>query len=428
MTSLLIITLASPWIIVPIIALWRVRHSRSLDEDSADTHADAPSVSVVIPARNEERSIERCVRSVLASSYPRLDVIAVNDHSLDGTGTILRAIATQDARLRIVEPPPLPDDWFGKQWACHSGAVASTGEIIAFFDADTWQTADLIPRAVNAMRSRRADLLTVAGSQEFGSFWERLVQPQVFHIMLVRYGGTEIINNSRRATDKIANGQCIFVTRSEYEAVGGHGVVRHRVAEDLALAQVYFTTGRRAFVVLGLEQLCTRMYTSLRELIDGWGKNLFAGGRDTAPFGAAGRLAYPLMLLIPSLSGLVPPLLLAFALAGVFGSEVLLWSAIVTGANLIWWIIVYAFLGLSPLYALLHPLGAAMLLYISARSIVRGKRVSWKQRDYIVRILLAAVVSLMPHAAADHGVAHGHSGGVPTGLTRSIVDGHTRTE
>ena len=362
----------------------RARRSRSLDEDSALATADAPLVSLVIPARNEARSIERCVRSALAAHYPRIEVIAVDDHSTDDTGRILRTLAAEDARLRVIVPPPLPAGWFGKQWACSAGAAASSGEIIGFFDADTWQAADLVPRVVNAMRSRSADLLTVAGTQELGSFWERLVQPQVFCIMLVRYGGTEIVNASRRASEKIANGQCIFVTRAEYDALGGHGAVRDTVAEDLALAQLYFTSGKRSYVVLGLQQLSTRMYTSLRELVEGWGKNLFAGGRESVPFGAFGRMIYPFLLVLPALSGLLPPVILALAVVGLLGSGWLLWSALVTGANLLWWIVVYAFLGLSPVYALLHPLGAAMLLYISLRSILRGRRVRWKERDYVV--------------------------------------------
>jgi hypothetical protein len=382
--SLLIIALASPWIIVPVVTVLRAKRSRSLDEDPVDVRADAPLVSIVVPARNEERSVERCVRSALAARYPRLEVVAVDDHSTDETGAILRGIAKEDARLRVVVPPPLPAGWFGKQWACAAGAAATSGEIIGFLDADTWQAPDLVPRVVNAMHARRADLLTVAGSQELGSFWERLVQPQVFYVLLVRYGGTEIVNESRHATEKIANGQCIFVTRHEYNALGGHGAVRDKVAEDLALAQLYFTSGRRAFVVLGQEQLSTRMYTTLREVVDGWGKSLFASGRDTAPFGAWGRRLYPIMLLVPSLAVLVPPTLLALSLAGLFGKGVLLWSAIVTGANLLWWTVLGALFGISPMYALLHPLGAAVLLFISVRSIVRGRRVRWKERDYVV--------------------------------------------
>ena len=149
------------------------------------------------------------------------------------------------------------------------------------------------------------------------------------------------------------------------------------------MAQLYFTAGRRSFLVLGMTQLSTRMYTSLRELVEGWGKNLYAGGRDSAPLGSFGRSIYPLLLVAPALGGLAPPMLLALSIGGVLGHGVLVWSAIVTSANLIWWLTVYALLRLSPVYALLHPIGSAMLLYIALRSIVRGNRVQWKERNYI---------------------------------------------
>ena len=382
-SSLLAIALGAPWVITPIVTMIRARHSRSLDDESASAPAAAPLVSIVVPARNEAQNIERCIRSALAAEYPRLEVIAVNDHSTDETGAILRRLAAEDTRLRVVVPPPLPPGWFGKQWACTVGAEASSGDVIAFFDADTRQAPDLIVRAVNGMRTRGADLLTVAGSQELGSFWERMIQPQIFSIMLARYGGTESVNESRRASEKIANGQCIFVKRQAYLETGGHGAVRGKVAEDLAMAQLYFTMGRRSFLVLGLTQLSTRMYTSLREIAEGWGKNIYAGGRESAPFGAFGRLIYPILLVAPALSGLVPPILLALSLAGLVGHGVFIWAAIAGGANLIWWLVVYALLGLSPVYALLHPLGSAALLYIALASIVRGKRVRWKERDYL---------------------------------------------
>ena len=383
MSNLLAVVLASPWVVLPLATILRARHSRSLDDESASAPAGAPTVSVVIPARNEAHNIERCVRSALAAQYPRLEVIAVDDHSTDATGAILARLATEDSRLRVVTPAPLPGDWFGKQWACTAGANAGDSDLIAFFDADTVQTPDLIPRAVNAMRSRDAELLTVAGMQELGSFWERVLQPQVFSVMLMRYGGTETVNASRNASDKIANGQCIFVRRSAYVETGGHGAVRGKVAEDLAMAQHYFRSGRRAFLVLGLNQLSTRMYTSLRELIAGWGKNLYAGGRDSVPLGAVGRALAPLLLCSPWIGTLLPPMILLLAMMGVLGHSALVWAAIATGANTLWWLGIFRLLRLSPAYALLHPLGAGVMLYISLGAIARGRKVRWKDREYI---------------------------------------------
>jgi len=374
--------LASPWILGPVVTLVRARINRSLDEEAAQPPNDPPFVSLVIPARNEARNIRRCVESALASTYPRLEVIVVDDHSTDGTGAIVEAMMAHDSRLRMIIPEPLPADWFGKQWACAAGAKAARGELLAFLDADTWQSPDLVTRAVNAMTARNADLLSVAGMQELGSFWERLVQPQIFTIMLQRFGGTELVNRSRFASQKIANGQCLWIRRSAYDALGGHGAVRHEVAEDLALAQHFFRAGRTVTLVLGLDQLSTRMYTSLRELVEGWGKNIYAGGRKAMPLGAIGRAIYPLLLVTPALFGLLPPMVLALALLGVAGPSALLWASITTGANLVWWLLVYSWLRLSPVYALLHPVGSAAVLFIAIFAIVRGRRVRWKEREY----------------------------------------------
>lgn len=382
MAHLTALLLAAPFVAAPIVTIVRARRSRSLSEVREDVSDDAPFVSLVIPARNEARNIARCVSSACASRYPHLEIIVVDDHSTDDTAAIVRAVAEGDPRVRVVTPDPLPDGWFGKQWACTAGARAARGVTLGFMDADTWQAPDLIPRIVNTMRARGSDLLTVAGTQEMGGFWERLLQPQVFTVLLARYGGTEVVNGSRHAVNKIANGQCLFVRRDAYVALGGHAAVRDKVAEDLALAQRFFVSGHRTTMVLGLEQLRTRMYSSLRELVAGWGKNIYAGGRDAMPFGAAGRILFPIGLLIPSLVGVLPAVILVLAALGVVSGGALWWAAIVGGANLLWWIAVYALLGLSPLYALLHPLGALVLLYISLRAVLHGNQVHWKGRSY----------------------------------------------
>lgn len=382
MPALAPLLLALPWAIGPLVTILRARHSRSLSEERGEPPAGAPLVSLIIPARNEAHNIRTCVESALASSYPRLEVIVVDDHSTDDTGAIVGELAERDARLRVVVPPPLPTGWFGKQWACATGARHATGDVLGFMDADTVQSPDLVTRVLNAMESRGADMLSVAGTQEMGGFWEKIVQPQIFGMLLQRYGGTESVNRSRSASQKIANGQCLWLRRAAYDALGGHAAVRDKVAEDLSLAQLYFRDGRTVSLVLGLDQLSTRMYTSLRELVEGWGKNVYAGGVDAMPAGALGRAVFPLALMTPALFGLVPPIVLALGLLGAVGHGALLWASIATSANLVWWLLVYAWLRASPIYALLHPLGAAVWLYIAVGAIARGRRVRWKGREY----------------------------------------------
>jgi chlorobactene glucosyltransferase len=374
-----------PWVVPPFIALARATHSRSLDDVSAEPPAPAPLVSAIIPARNERRNIERCVRSILDSQYPALEVIVVDDHSTDGTAEVARAAASGDVRLRVVKAADLPDGWVGKQWACASGALDARGELLLFTDADTRHSPDLLPRAVNAMRARAADLFTIAGHQETHSFWERIIQPQVFALLSMRYGGTEHVSNARRAADVIANGQYILVRREPYVALGGHGLVRDLVAEDLAMAQEFFRAGRRVVMMLALRQFSTHMYASLRELIEGWRKNIYAGGRNAVPGGAIGRAAYPFLLIATPVAGIAPPVALVLGAAGLLSAAWLLWSAVVVVAALVFWVSIYRFMGEPVWYAALYPLGFALLGYISAASVVRGRRVEWKDRAYLSR-------------------------------------------
>ena len=310
-------------------------------------------------------------------------MIVVDDGSTDGTGDIARRIAITDARLHVMETGALPEGWFGKQWACDTGARASNGEIILFADADTVHSADLVTRSVNTMLRRNADLFSVLGTQELGSFWERLIQPQVFSIMSVRYGGTESITQSRFVKDKIANGQCLFVRRDTYVELGGHALVKSHVAEDLMMAQRYFARGKRVVLAEGLNQLSTRMYASLREIIQGWGKNVFAGGRDSVPFGILGQLLFPLLLLSAPLIGLVPALVLLAALFAEIPQSLLLWAILCQAALLAWWTYIYRSIRQPLWYMLLSPLGAAVTLYIFLRALLRGQRVIWKGREYI---------------------------------------------
>lgn len=374
---------ALPWIAQPLAMLWRVRGSRTLDAESAVAPPDAPLVSIIIPARNEGRNIEACVRSILSSTYPALEVVVVDDRSEDATGALARAIAAEDARVYVMTSRPLGAGWLGKQWACAQGALVARGGILCFTDADTRHAPDLLVRSVNAMFARGADLFSVVGQQELGTFWERAVQPQVFSMLLARYGGPEVVNRSRRAIDKIANGQCLFVRRTPYHELGGHGAVRGKVAEDLALAQLFFARGKRTELIAGLNQLSTRMYTSLGELVRGWMKNIYAGGVDATPGGSIGRALLPLLLAAAPVMMLAPPLAIVAAAFGLVGSGVAIWAAIATAAMLAWWVMVYAgVLRLSPAYALAFPLGSAVLLYIILRAVARGRRVEWKGRAY----------------------------------------------
>ena len=374
---------ASPWIVGPLATIWRVRQSRDLADGSATVSGDGPLVSVIVPARDERRNIDSCVRSILAGRYTNIEVVVVDDRSSDGTADVVRAIAQEDHRLTLVDNPPLPEGWFGKPWACTTGSRVARGGILCFTDADARHGRDLVARAVNAMGERDVDMMSVAGRQELGSFWERIVQPHVFWMLATRYGGTETVNRSRRAEDKIANGQCIFVRRGAYESIGGHGAVHNQVAEDVALAQRLFAAGKRTELILGHDELTTRMYTSLGEIVAGWRKNVFAGGREAMPWGRFGQMIFPALLLLPAVLTLLP--LVAFVASAALGAPqwLLLGTIIALAAQVATWAAVYRWMGAPVRYALLFPLGSVVFAVIAIQAIARGSRVEWKGRGYV---------------------------------------------
>ena len=285
MSALPIVAWSLPWVVVPATILWKARNSTELETFSADLPGDAPLVSVVVPSRNEARNIDACVRSILASTWPNLEVIVVNDHSTDGTGDIARRIT--DPRLRVIDNPDLPDGWFGKQWACHNGAAVAKGSFLLFTDADTRHGPELLARSMRAARERKADLFSVAGSQTMDTFWEKLLQPHVFGLMLARFGDLDRVSASTNPYDKVANGQMMLVRRDVYDRAGGHEAVRSHVAEDLRMAQEWTRLGYSVQLISGLDYMSTRMYVGLREFVKGWGKNIYAAGRDTLDLGSA---------------------------------------------------------------------------------------------------------------------------------------------
>ena len=365
-----------PWL-VPFASLFRLAsHRPNLSEVAPAT---GTLVSVIVPARNEAGAIETVIRSVLASTYEPLELLVVDDRSTDQTAAIVERLAAEDVRLRLVRGEPLPEGWYGKPWACFQGYRAARGDLLLFTDADTRHEPELLARAVGALYAERADLLTVAPRQRCETFWERLVMPQIWLLLGLRYHPSAV-NRARRERDVIANGQFILMPRASYEAVGTHEAVRHEVAEDLALAQAFYRAGRKIHFVFAERLMETRMYQSLPHLVEGWSKNAYLGGRRSFPGEPVLRALVPVMLPAAFLFWLVPPLVLAVtgATAGLGPA-----ALVATSLSALFWMAISYGMRLPPWYGLLYPAGASVALYIVARSIWRGaRRVEWRGRVY----------------------------------------------
>ena len=363
--------LAAPWIVVMLVLLYRLarRHPRLREYEPL---ASGPLVSIIIPARNEARNIEHCVRSVLATQYSPIEVIVVDDRSTDGTAEIVESATSN--RLRIVRGVEPPKGWFGKQWAIVQGYRVAKGELLLFADADTRHTPELISRAVRGLQAEHVDLFSVLPRQEMRTFWERVIQPHVFLALEAGVGNLGRVNRTRVEWRAIANGQFILTTRAAYERVGTHAAVRHSVVDDLLLAKAYVRAGKDIFLAYGEEFMTTRMYGSLREIIAGWSKNLASGVLLMTPPLRLIRAVVPYIMWLPALFWLAPPL--AWWATG--------WdvAALATLASLLTWLAIYTLHRAPPWHAPLYPLGAAMVAFIMIRSALRGKRVEWRGRVY----------------------------------------------
>ena len=372
---------STPWIALVVYLLVRVRLPRPLVTVGV-VGAKVPLVSVVVPARNEERSVRECVESICASDYPSFEVIVVDDRSDDATAEVARSVAPDRARrLLVVEGAERPDGWFGKPWACTQGAREAEGDLLLFTDADTVHDPALMAMAVGGLEEDHADALTVMGRQIMATLWERLVQPQIMLPMLLRFSNMRRPCEPGRWRGAIANGQYILFRRSVYEELGGHTAVQSSVVEDQRLAQILCRSGKKLSVREGSAVFATRMYRSLAELIEGWSKNVATGAHNSlSPWS---RTPVMLLALMTGVTlWIVPPVLALLGVGGMAPTEWALWAAGIIGASALFWGAAKWWLGVPAWYGLLYPLGAVVGAYIFARSWFRGSRIVWKGREY----------------------------------------------
>ena len=232
-----------------------------------------PLVSVIIPARDEERSIERTVRAILAQTYPALELIVVNDRSTDRTGAILASI--DDPRLIVVEGHEPPPGWLGKPYALHLGAQRAAGELLLFVDADLVYAPEAVAAAVAQMEESGTSMLSLLPHFELHGFWEHvaIVNLGVFAYTMLPLWAT---NRTRIPLLGIGGGTGNLVRRDDYDALGGHEALRDAVVDDVGLARLMRRGGRRTAVALANDLVSIRMYHGLREIVEGFTKNAFA--------------------------------------------------------------------------------------------------------------------------------------------------------
>jgi glycosyltransferase involved in cell wall biosynthesis len=232
-------------------------------------------VSVLVPARNEEAIIARCLESLLTQDYPDFEIIVANDRSTDRTEQIVRELAAKNPRLRLLNVEHLPEGWTGKTHALHFASKQARGEWLVFTDADTDHLPTCLRRAMSDILKRNVDLFSTVGRMENKTFWEKALTPLLGLLLMIWYPPT--IVNSRRFSLGFANGQFIIVRRKTYDAIGGHESVRGELLEDIAMGKRAKRMGFQLRLVLAPHLYTTRMYPSFRRFFFGWSRIMLHG-------------------------------------------------------------------------------------------------------------------------------------------------------
>jgi cellulose synthase/poly-beta-1,6-N-acetylglucosamine synthase-like glycosyltransferase len=332
--------------------------------------ADAPLISVLVPARDEAASIGACVNSLLAQDYPNLEIIVLDDESTDGTAEIVR----RDPRVLVVAGAPSPHGWTGKNWACHQLAMHARGEVLCFVDADTILSRDALSRAAAELQDGDLGLVSMLLKTDTGTVAEAVLMPMVNHALLALLPAA-LMERAAHPDLAVALGPFMMVRREAYTAAGGHAAAPEHIVDDVQLARAVKASGHLVGMRNGTSLVRTRWYEGFREIWDGFSKNAYGG------------LAYRPGVAFAALFIVAPALLFPFLRLGAAvstgGALALpaLQVSLILGTRAI-----TSRVGKDPMWSIpLHPVMITVWAGALARSMLlarSGREIEWKGRKY----------------------------------------------
>lgn len=348
-------------------------------------------VSIIVPARNEVANLPRLLASLLSQGYPLYEIIVVDDASTDGTATLVQNYSNKGVRLIRTDGPP--QGWTGKNHACWIGASNALYPWLLFVDADI----ELAPLALHSTMSfayqQNVRALSLFPHQHCETFWERSLLPFAYQQYFVGINAQAV---QRKHGPILANGQYFLIDRDAYRQVGGHAKNAASIVDDVALATSLKQYGITALTCRGETLVSVRMYTNLRQIANGFGKNSYLYLQQSPQAGVQTAMS----------TALAASVALLFRDAYREKSHRLFFIATLAYMaqilNFIPWLKRF---GISIQYALLAPFAAFVFLLIALNSLlhtVTGRSVAWKGRRYATRSGIPTLVSSLLLAACRH--------------------------
>jgi cellulose synthase/poly-beta-1,6-N-acetylglucosamine synthase-like glycosyltransferase len=352
--------------------------TRSLQDVPLENSDAWPSVSLIVPARNEEPYIEAAVRSLTRLDYPNAQITIINDRSTDRTGAILDSLAAEFPQLNVVHLTELPAGWLGKNHAMQLGANRSTGDWLLFTDADIVYEPTALRRAMLYARRHNLDNLS-AWPVIHAPSWLLSMFMTTFAIYLFLFVRVWSIRNPK-STAHIGVGAFNLVKAEVYRAVGGHERIRLRPDDDLKLGKIVKLAGYRQDLIDATDMLSLEMYPSVHELIKGLEKNAFSASDYNIPL----TVVASLLSLLWNVWPFVAVLVLASPARWIYLAVCLgLWTMALGCART---------LRTPASCALAFPLGVVMFVYIMWRTMLLNHYqggIRWRDTHYSLAELRA---------------------------------------
>ena len=234
-----------------------------------------PMVSILIPARNEEKNIRKILNSMLKQDYPNIEIIVLDDNSTDKTTEIVEEFIKKDSRIRLVVGGPLPFGWKGKCFACHQLSKEARGDYFVFTDADTLHYPNSISGSLAALLQDRVDVVSVYPRQIAVSFAERMTV-RFINFAILSFMPLCLVKYSKSSFFSTAIGQFFMFKREAYETIKGFESVKDEILEDINISKQVKRCGRKIMVYDGSDSIFCRMYNNIGDLIRGFSRFVYA--------------------------------------------------------------------------------------------------------------------------------------------------------
>jgi chlorobactene glucosyltransferase len=343
-------------------------------------------VSVILPARNEEKYIAKCLESLTSQDYANFEIIAIDDSSTDGTADIMYQYARKSCSIVVVNAKPKPDGWVGKNWACYEGYLRASGDLLLFTDADTIHSPSVMSLAVGQLEQQNLDALTAIPKLLCKDVWTKITLPMLSNFLHSRFSALRV-NNPKTKTGYFF-GSFYIITRRAYEMVGTHKVVKHELVEDGALGARVKEGKFRMKMVRGERYIDAVWARDFKTLWHGLRRLMIS-------ICSQDRRGATLMTIAVFFLLFEPFLLVPYALIISQQTDDILLSRILLDINLATIAIVFLANAIqskfgvfqSPMYAIASPLSGAIVSVSFISSILDAKKVgavNWRDRKYTV--------------------------------------------